>query len=255
MSLFKFKVIRCTALFISFTLYGVTAFADTAYIACASNFTEPMKTLVHIFETQTGHNLKVSYGSSGKFAAQIAHGAPFDVFLSADQAKPHSLTEQGLTVQGTQFTYALGTLVLWSADSALINSEALVLTGNAYRKIALANPKLAPYGEAAVEVLTNLHLLDETKPKWVQGENIAQTYQFIATGNAELGFVAFSQLQADNTPGSYWIVPKHLYTPIKQDAVLLSKGGKNVAARQWLEYLKSPSAQEIIHGFGYASAP
>lgn len=221
-------------------------------MAVASNFTGAMEALATAFEQQSDHQLKLSFGSSGKFYAQIKQGAPFDMFFSADQAKPAKLQQEGAIVDSSRFTYARGALALWSTDANLVDSRGRVLNSSEYRKLALANPRLAPYGAAAVETLRNLKLESKTRSRWVQGENIAQTYQFVRSANAELGFVALSQIRTPGGPqSSAWIVPATLYSPIRQDAVLLNRGADNHAARQFLQFVRTPAAAEIIQAYGY----
>lgn len=230
------------------------AVAEEVHAAVAANFTEAMKSVVERFEAETGHEVVLSFGSSGKLLAQIQNGAPFEVFLSADQAKPEALEKVGAVVESSRFTYAVGALALWSTMPGFIENDYSRLTSGDFNKLALANPKLAPYGLAATQVLDALDLSESTQSKWVQGENIAQTYQFVATGNANLGFVALSQIMSDGhvNEGSSWIVPSELYRPIRQDAVLLERGADNEAAKALLDYLKnSTAAHEIIHSYGY----
>lgn len=227
--------------------------AGEVRVAVASNFTAPMKSIATQFEQQSGHNVVLSFGSSGKFFAQIQHGAPFDVFLSADQHKPNALASAGAIVPGSQFTYAIGQLVLWSADKSRITKGSAALTQTDYHKLALANPRLAPYGAAAIQTLKALSLKDNTREHWVQGENIAQTYHFVASGNAQLGFVALSQVTENGKikSGSGWVVPSKLYAPIKQDAVQLQHAKSNAAAHALIAFLKSPEAHKIITSYGY----
>jgi len=227
------------------------AHAGKAHIAVASNFVAPMKALAAQFERETGHTLALSSGATGKFYAQIKHGAPFDVLLAADDETPARLLREGEA--STRFTYAIGRLALWSAKPELIDGTDAVLKQNRFRRLAIANPKLAPYGAAASEVVSRLGLADAIQGKFVIGENIAQTYQFVASGNAELGFVALSQVMQDGrlTGGSVWIVPAALHTVIRQDAVLLKHGENNAAARALLDYLKTPAAQTLIRSYGY----
>lgn len=229
------------------------ALADEVQVAVAANFAAPIEEIGKAFSQTTGHQLKVSTGASGKFYAQITNGAPFQVFLSADEEKPGQLEKDGLAVQGTRFTYAIGKLALWSSNPALVDASGKVLSKGTFNKIAIANPKTAPYGEAAIETLTSLKLKSQLEPKFVMGENIAQTYQFVTTGNADIGFIALSQITKDNkiTGGSAWIVPEKLYSPIKQDAVLLLNGKDSAAARQLLAFLKSDAALKIIRSYGY----
>lgn len=228
--------------------------AETALVAVAANFTKPMAEIAEAFEKSTGHTAKLSYGSSGKFVAQFENGAPFEVFLSADDTSPAKLEESGLGVTGSRFTYAIGKLVLWSASPNLVDSQGQALNSGNFKHIALADPKLAPYGMAAVDTLKNLGLLEKLTPLFVQGENIAQTLQFVNSGNAELGFVALSQVIENGKigSGSGWIVPATLYRPILQDAVLLKTGAENPAAKALLEFLKTPPALAIIEKYGYA---
>jgi molybdate transport system substrate-binding protein len=229
------------------------ASADEVQVAVAANFTAPMQAIAAAFEKDTGHKAQLAFGSSGKFYAQIKNGAPFQVFLSADDEKPAKLEEEGMAVPRTHFTYAIGKLVLWSAKARVVDSKGEVLEKDGYAHLAVANPKLAPYGAAAIEVLKNLGLLEAVQPKLVQGENIAQTYQFVASGNAELGFVALSQVMKGGklTGGSGWVVPANLHSSIRQDAVMLTNGKGNAAANALLAYLKSEKAKTIIRSFGY----
>ncbi|MFA6014435.1 MAG: molybdate ABC transporter substrate-binding protein [Gallionellaceae bacterium] len=221
--------------------------------AVAANFTEPVKQIVESFQKDTGHIVKLSFGSSGKFTSQIKEGAPFDVFLAADEKNPKLLEKEGLAVEGTRFVYALGKLVLWSAQPGYVDERGHVLRKGTYNKIAYADPKLAPYGLAAKETLEDMGLWNVVQNKMVTGESITQTYQFAATGNAELAFIALSQITKDGkvTEGSWWIVPAHLYNPIKQAAVQLSAAKDKEAAKAFLAYLKSDKAVSIIRNFGY----
>jgi len=234
-------------------LLSVSSHAAEVSVAVAANFTAPMKTIAAEFAKDTGHQAKPSYGSSGKFYAQIKNGAPFQMFLSADDETPAKLVQEGMAMADSRYTYAIGTLVLWSAQPGYVDAKGDVLKNGQFNKIALANPKLAPYGKAAVEVLTGMGLLDTLAPKFVQGENIAQTWQFASTGNAELGFVALSQVMKDGKigSGSGWIVPAKLHTPIRQDAVILATGKGNPAAEALMKYLKSDKAKAIIKAYGY----
>ena len=230
-----------------------TAFAEKVLVAVATNFTSAMEEIVVEFNKATGHSTEFSFGASGKLAAQIENGAPFQVFLSADDQKPKKLLASGFAVADSQFTYALGTLVLWSAKPGFIDEAGKVLANGNFKHLAIADPKLAPYGEAAVAVLKNLGLEERTKPLLVLGENISQTQQFISTGNAELGFIALSQVIKDGKigEGSGWIVPATLYPAIHQDAVLLKTGINNPAASELLAFLKSAKALAIIEKYGY----
>ncbi|MDD2273092.1 MAG: molybdate ABC transporter substrate-binding protein [Desulfuromonadaceae bacterium] len=235
------------------TLLAVPAMAAEVNVAVAANFTAPMKQIAADFEKETGHKALLSFGGSGKFYAQIRNGAPFQLFLSADDEKPAQLIKDGLAVADSRFTYAVGTLVLWSAQPGLVDPKGEVLSKGSFNKIAIANPKLAPYGSAAVEVLTKQGILTTLKHKFVWGENIAQTFQFVSTGNAELGFVALSQVMKNGkiTTGSAWVVPGKLHSPIRQDAVLLATGKDNTAAKALMSYLKTEKAKTIIRSYGY----
>ena len=235
------------------SLLSAPAHAEQITIAVATNFIGPMEALVSRFQQDTGHRVKVSYGSSGKIFAQIQHNAPFQAFFSADQDKPIALEKAGLAVPGSRFTYAIGGLVLWSSKPNLVDAELQVLQQGRFNKLALANPRLAPYGAAAVETLQRMGLLQSTRGQWVQGENIGQTYQFVATGNADLGFVAKSQVMKNGSieRGSHWIVPDEFYAPIRQDAVLLKRGENSPAARALLAFVTGGVARKVIAQFGY----
>jgi len=229
------------------------AHAEQVMVAVAANFSGASEVLEAEFEAASGHSVETALGSSGRFFAQITNGAPFQVFLSADQDKPAALEEAGLAVAGSRFTYAIGSLVLWSAQPNYIGTDGLVLAQGQFERLAIANPRLAPYGMAAMQVLDRLDIDAATRRKIIRGENIAQTYQFVSTGNAELGFVALSQIVAAGRipTGSGWIVPTELYEPIRQDAVLLEKGAASVAAQDFFEFLRSSRGREIIASFGY----
>ena len=234
-------------------LLAPTTWAATTLVAVAANFSKPMTEIAAEFEKATGHSAKLSFGSSGKFVSQIENGGPFEVLLSADEKAPQKLVQDGLAVANTQFTYALGKLVLWSAKPGYVDDQGKILTKGGFKHLALADPKLAPYGAAAVEVLKKMGLLEKLQPVFVQGENIAQTLQFVSTANAELGFVALSQVEENGkiASGSGWIIPSSDYAPIRQGAVLLKKGAENPAAPALLDYLKSAPALAIIEKYGY----
>lgn len=246
-------IMKCALLAVLGVLCAVPAMSAEVNVAVAANFSAPMKQIAAAFEKDTGHKVVLTFGASGKFYAQIKNGAPFQLFLSADDEKPEQLTRDGLAIAGSRFTYAIGTLVLWSAKPGVVDSKGEVLSKGKYAKIAIANPKLAPYGTAALEVLTKQGLLSTVTPKIVQGENISQTYQFVSSGNAELGFVALSQVMKDGMipAGSAWVVPGTLHSPIRQDAVMLSKAKDNDAAKALLNYLKSDKSKKIIRSYGY----
>lgn len=227
--------------------------ADEVQVAVAANFTAPIQAIAKDFEKDTGHTVIAAYGATGQFYTQIKNGAPFEVFLAADDTTPEKLETEGYIVPGSRFTYAVGTLALWSADKAFIDGTDKALLANQYRHLAIANPKAAPYGLAATQVLAGLGLTDKVKDKIVEGQNITQAYQFVSTGNAELGFVALSQIYKDGnvTSGSAWIVPDAMHAPIKQDAVILKTGEHNRAAHALVDYLKGPKAAAIIKSYGY----
>ena len=227
--------------------------ADEVAVAVAANFTAPMQKIAAEFEKDTGHKAVLAFGATGKFYAQINNGAPFEVLLSADDETPAKLEKEQAAVAGSRFTYAIGKLVLWSAKPGYVDDKGEVLSKGDFTHLSMANPKTAPYGQAAMETLGKLKLLPTLQPKLVLGENITQTYQFAATGNAQLGFVALSQVYADGklTSGSVWRVPATLYSPIRQDAVLLNKGQNKPAPQALLSYLKGAKAKAIIQSYGY----
>ena len=227
--------------------------AGEVSVAVASNFTAPMKAIAQAFERDTGHKAILSFGATGQFYAQIKNGAPFAVLLAADDETPARLEREGVAVPGTRFTYATGKIVLWSKKADLVDTNGEILKTGKFDKLALANPKLAPYGAAAMQVLEKLNLTKQLGPKLVEASNIGQTFQFVSSGNAALGFVARSQVFENGKlkEGSGWVVPSNLYSPIKQDAVLLTSGKANVAAQALLQYLRSDKAKAIIVSFGY----
>ena len=235
------------------TIACASAHAADVQVAVAANFTEPMKKIAAGFEKDTGHKAVLAFGATGKFYAQINNGAPFDVLLAADDETPAKLEKEGKTVAGSRFTYATGKLVLWSAKPGYVDAQGKVLETGNYAHLSIANPKTAPYGLAAVETMEKLGVTAKVQPKLVQGENIGQAHQFVSTGNAELGFVALSQVWTDGkfNAGSGWIVPANLHNPIRQDAVILDKGANNAAARALETYLKSDKAKAIIRSYGY----
>ncbi|MDZ3826357.1 molybdate ABC transporter substrate-binding protein [Pseudomonas monsensis] len=230
-----------------------TVQADEVQVAVAANFTAPIQAIAADFEKDTGHKLVAAYGATGQFYTQIKNGAPFEVFLSADDTTAEKLEKEGDSVRGSRFTYAIGTLALWSAKEGYVDAKGDVLKKNEYQHLSIANPKAAPYGLAATQVLEKLKLTEATKAKIVEGQNISQAYQFVSTGNAELGFVALSQIYKDGkvSSGSAWIVPASLHDPIKQDAVILNKGKDSAAAKALVEYLKGPKAAAVIKSYGY----
>ena len=237
----------------SITLWCTPAQADEIPVAVAANFTAPMKQIAAQFERDTGHRAKLSFGATGALFAQISNGAPFGVFLSADDKATARLAQEGNAVAATEFTYAKGKLILWSADSALVDSAGKVLATGDFKRLAIANPMTAPYGTAAVEYLKKVGLYDDLKAKLVTGTNITQTYQFVSSGNAQLGFVALSQVYKEGkySHGSAWMVPADSYSPIRQNAILLNPGKTNAAAKALMDYLQSKPAQVIIKSYGY----
>ncbi len=227
--------------------------ADEVQVAVAANFTAPMKLIAADFEKDTGHKAVLTFGATGRFYAQITHGAPFDVLLAADDDIPAKLEKEGAAVNDSRFTYATGRLVLWSAQPGVVDAQGEVLRKGNFRKIAIAAPKLAPYGAAAVETMNKLGLQAVLEPKVVQGESIGQAFSFVSTGNAELGFVALSQVYEGGKikSGSAWIVPAKLHDPIRQDAVLLAKARDSKAALQLMAFLKAEKTKAVIRSFGY----
>lgn len=246
----RFKLVGLALFGAALTLGAAPALAADTQVAVAANFTEPAKEIAEAFKAKTGHTATLTFGSSGQFYTQIAHGAPFEVFLSADAERPQKAEQEGLAVAGTRRTYAVGRLVLYSKTPGLVDAKGAVLTSDKFAKLAIADPTAAPYGLAAVETLQKLKLYDVLTPKIVKGSSITQAYQYVATGNAELGFVALSQV-INEPGGSRWLVPAADHTPIEQQAVLLKTGEKNEAARAFLTFLKSPAAIKIIKRYGY----
>ena len=233
-------------------LIPVAVLADDVPIAVAANFTAPIQKIAADFEKDTGHKVVASFGSTGKFYAQIRNGAPFEVLLAADDETPTKLIAESAAVSGSQFTYAIGKLVLWSAKPAVVDDAGEVLKKGGFDHIALANPKLAPYGAAGIETMKALGVYDALQAKVVTAENIGQTYQFVSSGNALLGFVALSQILKDGKiEGSAWIVPAKYYRQIRQDAVILDKGRGKPAAEALLKYLKGEKARAVIKSYGY----
>jgi len=224
-------------------------------VAVAANFTAPMRRIAAAFEAETGHNAKLSIGSTGLLYAQVRNGAPFEVLLAADDETPAKLGSEGFAVPGSRFTYATGRLALWSTKAGFVDDKGEVLAKGEFARIALANPRLAPYGAAATETMKHLGLLARMRPRFVQGENIAQAFQFVSTGNAALGFVALSQIMQDGriTRGSAWIVPARLHSPLRQDAIVLTKGAGNPAAASLASYLRGEKSRAIIRSFGYGA--
>lgn len=250
----RMKAPRFALALLAAVVTSSSAWADDVQVAVAANFTAPIQAIAKEFEKDTGHRLVTAFGATGQFYAQIKNGAPFEVFLAADDTTPAKLEAEGDTVKGSRFTYAIGTLALWSAKDGYVDAEGSVLKQNQFQHLAIANPKAAPYGLAATQVLQKLNLTDATRAKLVEGQNITQAYQFVATGNAELGFVALSQIYQEGkiTHGSAWVVPAALHEPIRQDAVILAKGKDNPAAQALVDYLKGPKAAAVIAAYGYS---
>ncbi len=235
-----------------FALITLPSMADEISVAVAANFTDATRDIIPLFEKATGHKVKVSFGSTGKLYSQIENGAPFEVFLAADSKRPAKAEDEGLGVKGSRFTYAMGKLAMWSARAnAFDNGEHYLKAGN-FAHVAIANPKTAPYGQAAQQVMEKLDTWDKLQGKIVRGDSIAQTFQFVASGNAEVGFVALSQVNTwKGTAGSTWEIPQSYYAPIEQQAVLLKKGEGSEAAGAFLEFLKDSEARKVITGYGY----
>ena len=249
MTLFARNVARAAvALF-----FCTSCLADEAQVAVAANFAEPIKAIAAVLKKTTGHTIQITLGATGKLYAQIANGAPFDVLLAANSDTPTQLEKDGLAQPGSRFTYATGKLVLWSADTAKVDGKGEVLKTTGLRKVAYANPKVAPYGAASVEVMDKLGLTATLAPKLVQGESIGQAFTFAYTGNADAGFVALSQVLEGGKlkSGSMWVIPQNLYTPIQQDAVVLQRGANNPATQALVKLLKSPNIKDLIRSYGY----
>jgi molybdate transport system substrate-binding protein len=243
---------------IKYCLWVLTAFclqvqAEDIHVAVAANFTAPMQKIAKSFEQASGHKVLLSFGSTGNLYAQIKNGAPFQMFLAADDETPAKLEQEGLGLASTRFVYATGKLVLWSAQPNVVDEPGNILKIQRFQHLAIANPKLAPYGVAAVETLNKLGVLQEVQPKFVQGDNIAQTYQFVASGNAPLGFVALSQVMVDGkiAKGSAWVVPAHLHAPLRQEAIVLQKGKDNAAVNALFNHLRSDHAKQVMRAYGY----
>jgi len=241
-------ITRLTALLLLASCSSGTLAAQLV-VAVASNFQPAMQALAQGFETKTGHTLRLVTGSTGKHYAQIHNGAPYDLFFAADSERPRRLEQEGLALPDSRFTYAIGALVLWSPDTGVVDAAGKVLRGDSFKRLAIANPRLAPYGKAAREALRTLGLWEALQDRLVRGENIAQAFHYVHSGNAQLGLIAHSQLQWSNAPGSRWAVPTELYAPIEQQAVLLKDTS---AGREFLTFVRSPEAVAIIRQFGYA---
>lgn len=252
------QLCRCSALRVLGCLVAIWAavtnsHAEQVRVAVAANFAAPMKLIASNFEATSRHKVILSVGSTGKLYAQIRNGAPFDVFVSADQATAAKLEQDGLAVANSRFTYATGRLALWSAAPQQVDAQGAVLKSGSFSKLALASPALAPYGVAAMQTLSALGLEEALKSRLVQGESIGQAYSFVATGNADLGLVALSQIMENGQlkSGSAWVVPGHLHSPLRQDALVLRAAQHPAAALALAQYLKSPTVQTLLRGYGY----
>ncbi len=235
-------------------LAAQNAWSTEVQVAVAANFSGTMQAIAQAFEQESGHQVRIITGATGKFYAQVKHGAPFQVLLAADTQTPLLLEQEGFAVTGSRFTYAIGHLALWSQQAELVDAQGEVLRSTRFKRLALADPRLAPYGAAAMQVLDRMGLLAQVKDRLVQGESVGQTYQFVATGNADLGFIASSQLVVDakRIGGSTWMVPQALYSPLRQDAVLLKSGQANAAALALMRFLQSPRARALMRDNGYS---
>ena len=254
MNRFKKKSELVSGVLLAFFLLHVSdALAKELRIAVASNFLLPLKALSKNFKESTGHKVVVISGSTGKLYAQIKQGAPFDILLAADSIRPELLEKEGIGVLGSRFTYAVGRLVLWSKDSKLpLKNDLQVLNYKNFRYLAIANPKTAPYGKAAEQVLRKKGFWEQIQNRLVRGENISQTFQFVMTGNADIGFIALSQLRKNQGLGFSWIVPQEWHDPIQQQGILLKRAKTNKAARQFLNFIKSNRIQKQIESYGYS---
>ena len=253
---FKSRAVRAASAAAAIAMLGswsLQAQAAEVSVAVAANFTAPMKKIAAKFEKDTGHKAELSFGATGKFYAQIANGAPFGILLAADDTTPEKIAKEGKGVADSRFTYAIGTLVLWSPKAGYVDDKGEVLKSGDYKHIAIANPKLAPYGLAAMQTLDKLGLAAQVQPRVVTGENIGQTYQFAASGNAPLGFVALSQVMENGQlrEGSAWVLPATMHAPIRQDAIVLQRGEGNPAADALMQYLRGEKARAVIRAYGY----
>lgn len=236
-------------------LLAHSAWAAEVQVAVAANFSATLQALVPAFEKESGHQVRLITGATGKFYAQIKNGAPFQVMLAADSQTPLLLEQEGFAVPGSRFTYAMGRLVLWSRQPDLVDTQGEVLRSHRFKRLAIADPRLAPYGAAAMQALERMGVLPQLKDRLVQGDSVAQAYQFVASGNAELGLIARAQTMVDGKPvgGSYWLLPENLHSPLRQDAVLLKSGEGNRAAWALLQYLQSPQARALMRDQGYSN--
>lgn len=246
---YRFIIFSIVVLAVFLSILG-TVRADRIHIAVCTNFATTAKEISEIFEEETSHETVLSVGSTGKLFSQIINGAPFHIFLAADEKHPHKAEEKGLAIAGTRFTYAQGRLALYSRNPTLIDNKGQILAKDRFFRLAIASPKISPYGAAALEVMNKLGVWNKVSSRTVYGNNIAQTYQFVMTANAQLGFVAVSQI-TNNKSGSVWFVPTDLYTPIRQEAILLTAGSNHDGAKAFLTFLKKNKARAVIVNYGY----
>jgi molybdate transport system substrate-binding protein len=245
------EVVMKSFVFLILVVFSQFTYAETIRVAVANNFYGPLKALAQDYNEYSANELLISTGSTGQLFAQISNGAPYDVFLSADSERPKKLVEAGLA--HLPFTYAQGRLVLWSSDSNLLVNDEKALDNNQIKHLGIPNPKLAPYGYAALQVMKNTHTLDTLQPRLVEGKNLSVVYQYVTTGNAQAGFLSMSQIYKSGVfiEGSHWVIPVELYDSINQDAVVLSPAMDNQAAIDFINYLKTSRAKSIMYDFGY----
>jgi molybdate transport system substrate-binding protein len=246
--------LRWIALAIAASVLPLELLAAEVHVAVAANFTAPMKVIAQDFARESGHKVTLAFGSTGQFYAQIRNGAPFAILLAADDETPIKLEKEALAVAGSRFTYATGRLVVWSKKPGFVDAQGEILRRGPFKKIAMANPKLSPYGAAALDTLNKMGLRERIAPQIVEGANITQAFQFVSSENAQLGFIALSQVYENGTikEGSAWVVPSSMHAPIQQDAILLNPGKGQAAAAALLRYLQSDQAKAVIRSFGYA---
>ncbi len=255
MSIYCMRLLRFILLILAGLTGCVSSYAESVAVAVAANFHRTMQVLAAKFEMETGHDVTLISGSTGGLYAQIVNGAPYDLFIAADSRRPALLGASGAGVEQSQATVASGRLVLWSADPELLAAQDLnILRDERLRFLAVTNPDLAPYGEAARQALVRMQLWEMWSGRLVYGTNVAQTYAMVTTGNAELGLVALSQVLAESAAGAYLVVPQEFHEPIRQDIILLQRGADNTAAIALLEFLSAPESRTVISRFGYRVA-
>jgi molybdate transport system substrate-binding protein len=254
-SAFKSSTMKSSLLGLSLAVISAPAFSESATIAVAANFTKTIEVIGEAFEKETGHELKFSFGPTGKLYAQISHGAPFDMFFGADERRPQKTIDDGIGLADTYFVYAQGQIVLYSDQYPVKTQAQSVLENAEFKHLAVANPKNAPYGDRAVEFMKGAGVYAGVEKKLVYGESIAHAFQYVATGNAPIGFVAMSQVVDPQSPvydkGEYWVVPAETYSPINQGALVLKRGQDNAAIAAFVTFLKTDTAKDIIQRFGY----